>query len=55
MTLFRNTKDNTLNKMFRVSPRSYTGSYLEAQNYFTGAITRVTESQKKFFIPVAKS
>ena len=41
MTLFRNTKNGRLYLLAVVSPRSYTGSWLESQDYFTGTRTKI--------------
>ena len=53
MTLFRNTQDNRLYRMYRVSPRFYTGAWMEVEDFITGMTTRLTESRKKFFVAVA--
>jgi hypothetical protein len=53
MTLFRNTKDGSLNKMFKVTPRGFTGGWVEVEDYFTGFCKKVLASQISFYVPVA--
>ena len=40
MTIFRSNKANRLTLLFWVKPPMVTGSHYEAQDYFTGVMTR---------------
>lgn len=53
MTIFRNLVDNRLYKMYKVTPRSYTGGWLEIEDLITGAIKKVPQYLEKKLVPVA--
>lgn len=53
MTIFKNLVDNRLYKMYKVTPRAYTGGWLEIEDLFTGATKRIPQYLEKKLIPVA--
>ncbi len=55
MTIFRNKKDGQLYNLYKVTPRSYTGGWYEAENFFTKEKRKFNQSsfKKDDFIPVA--
>lgn len=53
MTIFRNKKDQRLYLLYWVTPRSYTGGWLEMEDYFTHQVKKVPGYLEKCFEKVA--
>ena len=53
MTIFKNLVDNRLYKMYRVTPRAYTGGWLEIEDLITGSTKKVTQYLEKQLVPIA--
>lgn len=53
MTIFKNLVDNRLYKMYKVTPRAYTGGWLEIEDLITGTIKKVPTYLEKKLVPVA--
>lgn len=50
MNIYRNTKDQQLYLLYKVTPRSYTGGWYEAEHLQSHQIHRVSESKLKYFV-----
>lgn len=55
MTIFRNIKDGELYCLFKVSPPKVTGSWIEAENFFTKEKRKLNNSsfKQEDFIAIA--
>lgn len=53
MTIFKNLVDNRLYKMYKVTPRAYTGEWLEIEDLVTGSTKKAPQCIERQLVPIA--